>query len=347
MNSVRFGCIGAGGIADRRTLPAMKETKTCSLAALMDVARNEELGEKYGMPCYESEHELLAHDGIDAVYIASPVDAHLDQIKKAAATGKHILCEKPLTLTVAEAKEAVGAARVAGVLLQEGYMMRLHGAHQRIKEIIANGEIGKPVYARAQLACWYPPIEGAWRQVPERGGGGALIDMATHLYDLLEMFLGRITKVGALTGTQVHDYKVDDSSTTLLAFDSGTQATVDAFFCVPDAASRTRLEIYGSQGTILAEGTIGQAGGGKLEVYRDKAGKGYEAGQAKDEASSFEPEAFEETNPYAAELDSFARDVMEGRTKATLNDAEGGIHILKIVEAAYESSKSGKMLDVE
>ena len=90
--------------------------------------------------------------------------------------------------------------------------------------------------------------------------------MASHLYDLIEYFAGPIRKITALTGNLVQDYKSEDASTTLLELQSGAQATVDSFFCIPDEASRTRLEIYGSAGAVLAEGTIGQSGGGKVEA---------------------------------------------------------------------------------
>ena len=138
------------------------------------------------------------------------------------------------------------------------------------------------------MSCWYPQIEGAWRQDPKTGGGGALIDMATHLYDLLEYFAGPIRRIAALTGNLVQDYRSEDASTTLLEFDSGAQATVDCFFCIPDEASRTRLEIYGSQGAILTEGTIGQSSGGKLEGILGLGDAGYDAAQNKDVVRKFQ-----------------------------------------------------------
>jgi len=288
---------------------------------------------------YDREDALLAHPNIDAVYIATPVHHHLSQIKQVARAGKNVFVEKPICMTSSQAEEAVSVCEKAGVALQEGYMMRFHGAHQRIKEIISSGMIGKPVYARAQLACWYPPIQGAWRQRLNSGGGGALIDMGTHLFDLLEMFLGRIVRVAALARTQVHEYEVEDSATTLLEFETGCQGTVDTFFCVPDGASRTRLEIYGSRGAVLSEGTIGQGSGGRLEVYAEAEGKGYEAGQLKDAQSTFREEPFEQLNPYTCEFERFALAVLGGK-QARL-DASRGAHILRIVEMAYESSKTG------
>ena len=160
---------------------------------------------------------------------------------------------------------------------------------------------------RAQLSCWYPRIEGAWRQDPASGGGGALIDMASHLYDLLEHFAGPVRRVAALTGNLVQDYRSDDASTTLLEFQSGAHATVDCFFCIPDEASRTRLEIYGSRGAILSEGTIGQSSGGKLEGLLGLGDSGYDAQQNKDVAPSFQPVPFEPIDPYVAECDVLCR----------------------------------------
>lgn len=346
MAKVKWGVIGAGGIADRRTIPGLLQASNSELTALMDVANTEALAAKYGVPCYTKEEELLAHPGIQAVYIATPVHLHLEQIRKAAAAGKHILAEKPLCMNMAEARQAVDACKSAGVLLQEGYMMRFHGAHQKIQQILCAGEIGKPVYARAQLSCWYPKMAGAWRQEKAKGGGGALIDMATHLYDLLQMFIGRIVQVGAVVNTQVQDYEVDDSATTLLKFENGCHATVDTFYCVPDSASRTRLEIYGDAGSILSEGTIGQSSAGALEVYRERPGKGYDAAQSKDVASSFQQENFETINPYTRECEVLAESILAGKKQAEVNSGEGGLQIIQIMEAAYESARTGRFINV-
>jgi len=346
MKKVKWGVIGAGGIADRRTIPALLQAQNCQLTALMDVCNVDELGAKYRVPGYSDERLLLRHPDVEAVYIATPVSFHLRQIKAAAAAGKHILVEKPLCMTSGEAREAIAACRQAGVLLQEGYMMRLHGAHERILEILASGRIGKPVYVRAQLSCWYPKIDGAWRQDPSTGGGGALIDMATHLYDLLEMLVGAIKLVGARVNRQVQDYAVEDSATTLLEFESGCHGTADTFFCLPDAASRTRLEIYGSRGAVLSEGTIGQGSDGKLEVYAEQSGKSYEAGQRKDVESGFRSETFERVNPYTRECELFAEAVLEGARSPKVNDAEHGLHILEVAEAAYRSARENRFVEV-
>ncbi|HID75139.1 MAG TPA: Gfo/Idh/MocA family oxidoreductase, partial [Planctomycetaceae bacterium] len=310
---VNFGVIGAGGIARRKTIPGMLKANNCRLVAVMDPVGVEEIAQQFRVPAaYGREADLLADPAVEAVYIASPVYCHARQIKMAAEAGKHILCEKPLTLRLSQAKEAVQACRRHGVFLQEGYMMKFHAAHVKIKELIDDGRLGKPVYLRAQLSCWYPKIEGAWRQERRKGGGGALMDMATHLYDLLEYFAGPIRRIVALTGNLVQDYKPEDASTTLVEFKSGAHGTIDSFFCIPDEASRTRLEVYGSRGAVLSEGTVGQSKGGKLEGIFGLGEAGYDAAQDKDVARRFSRIPFKPVDPYTAECQYFADCILRG-----------------------------------
>ncbi|NOY82005.1 MAG: Gfo/Idh/MocA family oxidoreductase [Kiritimatiellaeota bacterium] len=346
MKKVRFGVMGAGGIAFRKTIPGMLEADNCELVAVMDVAGVERIAAEFNTPrAYTCEAELLADPEVEAVYIATPAHLHRDQIVAAAERGKHILCEKPLTLTLEQTHEAVSACRSNGVYLQEGYMMKFHGAHQTIRDLIAAGRLGRIVYMRAQLSCWYPPIEGAWRQDPALGGGGSLIDMATHLYDLLEFFAGPIKRVAALTGNLVQDYKSEDAATTLLEFESGAHATVDTFFCIPDESSRTRLEVYGSQGSVLTEGTIGQSTGGTAEGIFGLGDSGYDAAQDKDVIRQLEPIDFPKINPYTAECSYFADCILEGRPP-TVNDADNALHIMRVTELAYASAREGRFFTV-
>ena len=346
MSKVKFGVIGAGGIARRKTIPGMLQADNIELAAVMDPVGIEEIAAEFGVPraCTTVE-ELLSDPELQAIYIASPVSMHLAQIKACATAGKHVLCEKPLTLSLAEAREAVAACSAAGVFLQEGYMMKFHGAHQAICQAIEAGQIGTIVYMRAQLSCWYPPIPGAWRQDPASGGGGSLIDLATHLYDLLEYFAGPIAKIVALTGNLVQDYRSEDAATTLLQFAPGCHATVDTFFCVPDESSRTRLEIYGSQGSILAEGTIGQSTGGTVEIISGLGTGGYDAAQNKDVERTFQPLPFEPINPYTAECAAFADCILAGQPPV-LNNGANALHIMRLAEQAYASAKDGTVKQI-
>jgi predicted dehydrogenase len=337
---VNFGVIGAGGIAYRKTIPGMKKAKNCKLVAVMDPVDIDRIAAEFKVfRAYTSEKDLLADPDVDAVYIASPVHCHARQIRLAAAAGKHVLCEKPLCLNLKQATDAVEACRRNKVFLQEGYMMKFHGAHASIKELIDQGRLGKIVYMRAQLSCWYPRIEGAWRQDPKTGGGGAMMDMATHLFDLLAHFAGPVRRVVALIGNVVQDYKSEDASTTLLEFRSGAQASVDCFFSIPDEASRTRLEIYGSKGAIFTEGTIGQSTGGKMEGIFGLGEAAYDAAQDKDVQRRFQRIPFPKINPYTAECSYFADCILAGRPPE-INNAANALWLMALVEKAYGSYKS-------
>jgi len=347
MKKVRMGVIGAGGIAYRRTIPGMLKAKNIDLRAVMDVVRIKEIAREFDVrKAYSSEKDIIRDPDIDAVYIATPVYLHLKHIRMAAENGKHILCEKPITATLGEAREAASICRKNRVFFQEGYMMKFHGAHAKIREIIRDDKLGRVVYMRAQLSCWYPPIKGAWRQNPKKGGGGSLIDMATHLYDLLEFFMDeRIKRVSAITNSQVQNYKSEDSSTTILEFESGTHATVDCFFCIPDESTRTRLEIYGSQGSIFTEGTIGQSVGGAMEGIFGLGEGGYEAKQSKDVARKFRSIHFRKINPYTAECEYFADCILKNREPVT-NNLKNALHIMQVAEKAYSSYKLKKILRI-
>jgi hypothetical protein len=106
-------------------------------------------------------------------------------------------------------------------------MMRCHPMHRKACEIVQSGCIGKPTYARAQLSCWYPPLQNAWRQDPQQGGGGALPDLVPHCVDILETILGqKVASVMAIVKTLVHNYPVDDTAVLTLQFDGGTDIYV-------------------------------------------------------------------------------------------------------------------------
>ena len=346
-DTVKWGVIGAGGIADRRTIPeGIVPAHNSELAAVMDIdeAKAREVAGKYNVPkSYTSDTDLVNDPEVQAVYIATPVNVHARQVISAAEQGKHVLCEKPLALEIKDCRRIVEACRDAGVKLGVGLMMRFHECHRAIKGAIETGKIGRPVMARAQLTCWYPKIAGAWRQDPKLGGGGALMDLGVHTVDLLRMFLGEVESVTGFAENVVQDYPVDDSSVLLLKFRSGAQGVVESFFNIPDAAAQNALEIYGTKGCILAKGTIGQGSSGSFTIYSSTEDKGYEAVQTRDAGGmsvlKVSPEA---VNIYRAEIEAFA-DAILNDTDPPIS-AEDGIRSLAVVLAAYTSSAEGRAI---
>ena len=342
---LKWGVIGSGGIAGRRTIPeGIVKAQNAQLSSVFDINQqvNAEVAKEYGAEQAASINELLDAD-VDTIYVATPAHVHAEQVRACAEAGKHILCEKPLGMTVAETENMIELCRQRRIKLGCAFMMRFVAQHQKALRLIKEGRLGRPVYARAQLSCWYPPIEGAWRQDPATGGGGALIDMGGHCIDLLEMFFGRITRVSCFINNSVHSYKSEDSATAMLFFETGALATVDTFFCIPDNSSKNVLELYGSKGSILAEGTIGQGPAGRLVAFLEQDGKDYDAKQARTEAQAMTIEP-EPVNTYQAEIEEFSQAILDDREPAI--SGELGLQSQKILTASYESARLGKVVDI-
>ena len=342
---IRWGVIGSGGIAQRRTIPeGISKACNAELSVVFDINAqvNAQVAKKFGVKAAKSIESLLDAD-IDAVYIATPAGLHTSQVQTCAKAGKCILCEKPLGMTVAEAEAMIKTCRQMQVKLSCAFMMRFVAQHAEALKLIREGKLGKPTYARAQLSCWYPPIKGAWRQDPATGGGGALIDMGGHCIDLLEMFFGKVARVSCFVNNIVHDYKSEDSAVAMLFFENGALATVDTFFCIPDNSSKNVLELYGSKGSILAKGTIGQGPAGEMVAFLEQEDKDYDAQQARTEAKSMII-APEPVNTYQAEIEEFSQAIIEDRE--TLIGAELGLRNQKILAACYESAKQGELVKV-
>ncbi len=345
MAEIRWGVIGSGGIARRRTIPeGIVPACNAALAAVYDADRaaNQEVARQSGARAAADIDELLGA-GVDAVYVATPADLHHEHVLRAVRAGKHVLSEKPLGMTVAQAGEMLAAARTAGVQLGTALMMRFQSQHREALRLIEEGKLGRMVYGRAQLSCWYPPMEGAWRQDPARGGGGSLMDMGGHCIDLLEMFFGPVARVSCFTGNTVHPYRSEDSAAVLLHFASGALGTVDTFFCIPDEASDNVLELYGARGSILAKGTIGQGARGTMFARLKAENTGYDARQARDGAGGFEI-APEPVNMYQAEIEEFSQALLDGRPSRLAGD--GGLRSQKVLAACYESARTGRSVTV-
>ncbi len=331
MRKIRFGVIGCGGIAQKRTIPGMLLSKKAECVAIMDL--NEELlaqvGERFGIARrYTTVDELLAQSDIDAVYIATPVFCHKEQVFLAADAGKHILLEKPMGLTTADGEEMKAYCAKKGVKLGVGFMMRFHGAHEAIKEILDKGELGEIVSAYAKFNCLSPVSDKKWRQTKAFSGGGTMMDMGIHCVDLLQFMTGlKATNVTAFTGNQIFRYPdTEDAAGAVMRMSNGALFTVEANFNIPDSIGGCRFEIYGTEGCITAERTIGQTETGEVFCTTLEGGR--------------RTVEYDTTNMYAKEVDGLAEAILND-TAEPVSAAEG-IFDQKIVEAVYESQETGR-----
>jgi len=341
---VNFGVIGAGDSACRRAIPGLIRTRNCKLVAVAAADDAERLAKQWNAPAaYAKEKDLLDDPAVEAVYIASPTSQHLRHIQMAAEAGKHVLCENPAAMNLQQATEAVEACHGNMVFFQEGYADKFHGAHVKIKEFVDGGHLGKIVSLRGRLAGWSPPVAGNWRQ-DSRKGGGAIMALATPLLDLLQHFAGPIHRIAAIKGRLVHNYnRAEDAATLLLEFKSGAQATVDCFFCIPEAAGPSRLEIHGTHGTLLAEGTINSPKQGKLEGLFELQSPPADDDPATLSGRKCARIPFKTVDIHKAQFTYFADCILQGWPPA-VNHGRNAVGVAAVTEAALQSHRFKKTI---
>jgi len=202
-----------------------------------------------GVALVDSFEQVLADATVDAVVLATPHSLHECQILAAAAAGKHIHVEKPITLDCASAERAVAAARAAGVILAVGYCRRFHPSVAGIRTRLQDGRLGKVVAMVAQhttsTAQFIAPDN--WRAAPEEAPGGALTAVGVHSLDHMIEFAGRVRDVRCVTAPTIPGPS-DDTTTVMLTFESGATGLI---FCSVATATNFSFTLYGSRG--LAE----------------------------------------------------------------------------------------------
>ena len=348
MEKLRWGVIGAGGIADRRTIPGMLQAQNAELVAVMEIRQDfaEQLKQKHGARrAYAREEDLLRDPEVDAVYIASPVVEHARQARLAADYRKHILLEKPVAMTSAEGRQVLDYCVQRGVQIGAGLMMRF-GSHVRnMKNAIAQGKIGQVVSGYSQFTLWLPDGAGNWRLEKARSGGGCMMDMGVHTIDLMEYITGmRVTRVASLNETITFSYDVEDTSTLLLRMENGAQCVVQTNCNIPDEAAKWRMEFFGTRGRLMGDTIIGQIDGGALNALFLEGDRQYDPGQDHQDETGVEIPG-EVGNLYTREIESFSHSILTGAPREV--PARDAVRVQRIMESAYRSGEEGRILAIE
>lgn len=285
---IRWRIVGVGWVARDFVIPAIHAARNAELVAALDIR--------------DDPGDRTTAD-FDAVYIATPNDCHADIAAHYAAKGKHVLCEKPMARTLTEAQQMVSACRAAGVQYATAFDQRFHPRHRQMRDLIKNGKLGTICSARIHYACWLPPDWSTdnWRVDPLRAGGGAMIDLAPHGLDLLQVLLGEpIVAIHALKQRKLWNYPVDDGAVLTACFQGGALATIQVGYNCPDAFPRRRLEVIGSEGMLIANNTMGQTPGGTVHWYG-----------ADGQASELPPPFDVERSPFQLQIEAFSQSLLD------------------------------------
>ncbi len=322
--TLKWGVLGAGSVAQRRAMPAINKAKNAELHALLsrNTDRAKQLADAYGATnAYTTVDALLADDGLDAIYVSTPVHLHYEQVIAAAERGLHVLCDKPMALTPQECREMIAVCDANGVHLQVCFLFRFHTCFQQIRAWVNAGQLGQIVHGRMPFLKQYQLMPDEWRAKPEEGGGGCFMDLGPHSVDLLRYLIGEVDTVSAFYNSAVNNAAVEETGGIVLHFDNGAQAFTDLSFSVPHCD--IVLELYGTEGTVW----VYNDDGWKIRTHFD--------GETQLISSPYE-------DLYQYQFEHFAECVQQGVSPITTG--VDGLRASEILAAAYRSGQTGQVV---
>lgn len=345
MSDVRFGIIGCGNIA-RAHLPSLIYGKGTACAGLYDriPEHAEKLNSEYGNEyrIFASAGEMVSSPDVDAVILAVPNDQHAPMFRLAAEHGKHILCEKPLTLNVELGEQMVAWARENHIKTQMGLCTRFEPAVEAMKDHIDAGNVGEVYFARTDVIRQRGTPTG-WFGHKKRSGGGPLIDIGVHYIDVCWYLMGKPRPVRAKAlnyaaiankypkGVEIYSsfepddvYDVEDSSHGLITFENGAGIMYQASWAMNAQPVDERVEIYGTKGGLVKN---------PIRLIREEV-----SGMTETTLSISDEDC------YKLQLEDFAR-VVRGE-KESRTPVEDGLQVQRMLNALYRSAEEGCEVEI-
>ena len=344
--TIRVGIIGCGKIAQVRHIPEYAANPHTEVYGFYDInlARAEGLAEKYNGKAYASYEELLADPAIEAVSVCAANHVHAEITVAALKAGKHVLCEKPMAVTLEECEAMVAAARESGKYLMIGQNQRLAKAHAKAKELIEQGAIGKVLTFRTIFGHGGPetwsidPGSNVWFFDKTKAAMGAMADLGIHKTDMIQYVLGsKIVKTQAVLSTL--DKKdatgnligVDDNAICIYQMENGIIGTMTASWTYYAAEDNTTV-IYGTKG--------------ELRLYDDPK---YSVQQINADGTriDYQIDQIQTNDNQTASgiIDLFVDCLVEEKEPEI--SGENVLHAMKAVFASIESSAKGCVIEVK
>lgn len=330
MAVLRFGILSTANIAQKALIPAIQRANNAEVKAIASGSgKAGEVARSLHIPkTYDSYEALLEDPEIDAVYIPLPNHLHKEWVIKAAQAGKHVLVEKPAALNARDTKEMVDACRQHGVTFMEAFMYQFHPQHERVKEVMASGEIGEVQLMRASFSFYLGNRDKNIRMDPEKGGG-SIYDIGCYCLHTFRNILGKEAASVMVKGEVDSDFGVDTSAYGIIEMENGIPAMFDCSFNMP---FRTVYEVIGTKGKITVPRAYRPDNEGDVGIVRIE----------KDEESREEKMSGDQ---YKLQVEHFSKAAMSGgKLKYT---GEHTIRNMELIDACYESLRQNKEVEVK
>jgi len=326
---VRWGIIGLGRIADTEIAPAITASPNGELRGVVsrDQGRAETFAGRHGAAqALASFGELLADPDVDAVYIATPNGLHAEQVVAAAWADKHVMCDKPLALSVADAQRAVAACGEAGVRLGITFQTRFHDHFGRFREVVQDGSLGEIRVVQVEMSPGRTLLKG-WRTDPTLAGLGAINNLGVHAFDLISWLLGaEVTEVTAMAG---HEGGLEPETLALVLLRYGTGALAYVNVNQSVAFPQADITVYGTKGRVVGRSVTRMNMEGTLDFLT-------ETGETTIETASY--------HAYRGAVMAFEDAVIAGREPSP--SGLDGLRSVELTSAIAESLRGGRTIAV-
>jgi 1,5-anhydro-D-fructose reductase (1,5-anhydro-D-mannitol-forming) len=325
--TVGWAVVGTGNIAERGIAPHIQELAESELVAVVsrDQSRADEFARRHGARRACASYEaMLADPEVQVVSIHTPNALHAEQVVAAARAGKHVLCDKPLAPSAAEAERALEECRRAGVKLGINFQTRHHACFLEAHRLISAGTLGEVKLVQIEVSNGGSPLRG-WRAAPGLAGLGAINNIGVHAYDLLRFLLGsEVMEVGVLTDVGRRP-ELEVMALALLRFANGTMAYVNANQAYP--LNQPEIDVYGSSGRITASNVTRPWADGEMRVTTADGEK-----------------VSQETSQdcYRRVIDDFNHAVMGNREPHAAG--EDGLRSVELTDAMARSAREGRFV---
>ena len=324
-----WGIVGLGRIAATEIAPAITASASGVLVSVVsrDQGRAEAFAREHGAASALDDYaKMLADPAVQAVYIATPNAQHAEQVIAAARAGKHVLCDKPLAVTVADAQRCVEECRSAGVGLGITFQTRFYDGMAEAAALVRDGGIGRVVTAEAQIGTRGNLPKG-WRTDPALAGMGTLNNIGVHALDILRYLIGsEVAEVAAMAGSEP-GFEVDTTDLVLLRFGNGTLAQLNASQAVPHP--RDDIALYGTEGRVLAPQPVAAGPGRRRDLHHPRRRAGV-------------PGLLPRLLP--APIEAFADAVTGGRDPSP--SGEDGLRSVELTAAIADSVRQGRVVSL-